>query len=295
MYEEYYGFIDKPFSLTPDPKYLYKSETHANAFELLQYAIRRREGFVVVTGDIGTGKTTLCRAILEQLDRNTFTALVLNPFITEADLLRLVLRDFGVVSRDDVKRGRLGGISKQDLIDTLNDFLLSIQRLGARALLIIDEAQNLPAQVLEQIRILSNLETDKEKLLQIVLVGQLNLHATLRSPDMRQLDQRVSIRYQLKPLNRDECAAYIAHRLAVAGGSANVSFTSRAVDLVHRYTGGTPRLINLLCDRALLGGFSSQAHRITPDLVGRAAENLDLALTRVPWGSWLRRRVAMFL
>jgi general secretion pathway protein A len=295
MYEDYFGFSEKPFSLTPDPKYLYKSETHANAFDLLQYAIRRREGFVVVTGDIGTGKTTLCRAILEQLDRNTFTALVLNPFITEADLLRLVLRDFGVISRDDMKRGRLAGITKQDLIDTLNEFLLSIQRLGARALLIIDEAQNLPTQVLEQIRILSNLETDKEKLLQIVLVGQLNLHATLRSPEMRQLDQRVSIRYQLNPLNRDECAAYISHRLAVAGGSANVSFTSRAVDLVHRYTTGIPRLINLLCDRALLGGFSGRTHRITPDLVGRAAENLDLALTRVPWATWLRRRVAMFL
>src|SRR5512141_199594 len=142
MHEEYYGFVEKPFSLTPDPKYLYKSASHANAFDLLQYAIRRREGFVVVTGDIGTGKTTLCRAILEQLDRNTFTALVLNPFITEEDLLRLVLRDFGVVSRGDVRRRRLSGITKQDLIDTLNEFLLSIQPLRARALLIIDEAQN---------------------------------------------------------------------------------------------------------------------------------------------------------
>jgi general secretion pathway protein A len=194
-----------------------------------------------------------------------------------------------------VRRRRLSGITKQDLIDTLNEFLLSIQPLRARALLIIDEAQNLPAQVLEQVRILSNLETDKEKLLQIVLVGQLNLHATLRSPAMRQLDQRVSIRYQLKPLNRDEAAAYIAHRLAIAGGSANVSFTSRAVDLVQRYTAGTPRLINLLCDRALLGGYSERKNRITPDLVVRAAGNLDLALARVPWGTWLRRRVAMFL
>jgi general secretion pathway protein A len=295
MYEDYYGFTEKPFSLTPDPKYLYKSETHANAFDLLQYAIRRREGFVVITGDIGTGKTTLCRAILEQLDRKTFTALVLNPFVTEEDLLRLVLRDFGVVSRNDVKQGRLSGITKQDLIDTLNEFLLSIQPLGARALLIIDEAQNLPPHVLEQIRILSNLETDKEKLLQIVLVGQLNLHATLRSPQMRQLDQRVSIRYQLNPLNRDECAAYVAHRLAIAGGSANVSFTARAVDLVHRYAGGTPRLINLLCDRALLGGYAERKNRISPELVERAAENLDLTLTRVPWAAWLRRRVAMFL
>ena len=144
MYEEYYGFTEKPFSLTPDPKCLFKSESHGNAFDLLQYAIRRREGFVVITGDIGTGKTTLCRAILEQLDRRTFTALVLNPFLSEEDLLRLVLQDFGVVSRDEVKRGVLANVSKQQLIDTLNDFLLSLLPLNASALLIIDEAQNLP-------------------------------------------------------------------------------------------------------------------------------------------------------
>ncbi|HSL24041.1 MAG TPA: AAA family ATPase [Vicinamibacterales bacterium] len=293
MYEDYYGFTEKPFSLTPDPKYLYKSETHANAFDLLQYAIRRREGFVVVTGDIGTGKTTLCRAILEQLDRKTFTALVLNPFISEDDLLRLVLQDFGVVSREEVKRGRLAGVSKQELIDTLNEFLLSLQPLRARALLIIDEAQNLPPQVLEQIRILSNLETDKEKLLQIVLVGQLNLQTILRAPSMRQLDQRVSIRYELKPLSRDECAAYVAHRLAIAGGSANVSFTPRALDLVHRFTGGTPRLINLLCDRALLGGYSERTNRITPVLLKSAASNLDLALAAPFWRAWIRRRAAL--
>src|SRR5919107_5306325 len=180
MYEEYYGFTEKPFSLTPDPKYLFKSASHANAFELLQYAIRRREGFVVITGDIGTGKTTLCRALLEQIDRKTFTALVLNPFLSEEDLLRLILQYFGVVSRDEIKRGRLSGVSKQELIETLNEFLLSLLPLGATAVLIIDEAQNLPRPVLEHIRILSNLETDKEKLLQIVLVGQMNLREVLR-------------------------------------------------------------------------------------------------------------------
>src|ERR671938_119450 len=144
MYESYYGFAEKPFSLTPDPKYLYRSESHGNAFDLLQYAIRRREGFVVITGDIGTGKTTLCRAILEQLDRKTFTALVLNPFLSEEDLLKLILQDFGVVSREDVKRGRLNGVSKQELIETIYDFLLSLLPLRASAVLIIDEAQNLP-------------------------------------------------------------------------------------------------------------------------------------------------------
>ena len=173
MYESYYGFAEKPFSLTPDPKYLYRSQSHGDAFDLLQYAIRRREGFVVVTGDIGTGKTTLCRALLEQIDRATFTALVLNPFLSEEDLLKRILQDFGVISRDDSKAGRLAGVSKQELIDALYDFLLGLIPLKASAVLIIDEAQNLPLPVLEQIRILSNLETDKEKLLQIILVGQL--------------------------------------------------------------------------------------------------------------------------
>src|SRR5512137_224001 len=223
MYEDFFGFAEKPFSLTPDPKYLYRSESHANAFELLQYAIRRREGFVVVTGDIGTGKTTLCRALLEQIDRRTFSALVLNPFLSEEDLLKLILQDFGVVSREDVKAGRLNGVSKQELIDTLYDFLLGLLPLQASAVLIIDEAQNLPYRVLEQLRILSNLETDKEKLLQIVLVGQLNLRPLLRSPELRQLDQRVSIRYELKPLTRAEAGAYVSHRLAVAGGSTAVT------------------------------------------------------------------------
>ena len=162
MYEDYFGFVEKPFSLTPDPKFLYKSDAHANALDLLHYAIRRREGFVVISGDIGTGKTTLCRAFLEQTERKTFTALVLNPFISEEDLLRQILVDFGVTSRDELRRGRLADVSKQDLIDTLNAFLLSLLPLRASAVLIIDEAQNLPLKTLEQIRILSNLETDKE-------------------------------------------------------------------------------------------------------------------------------------
>ena len=280
MYESYYGFAEKPFSLTPDPKYLYRSESHANAFDLLQYAVRRREGFVAITGDIGTGKTTLCRALLEHIDRTTFTALVLNPFLTEEELLKRILQDFGVVSRDEVKAGRLGVATKQELIDTLYDFLLSLVALKASAVLIIDEAQNLPMAVLEQIRILSNLETDKEKLLQIILVGQLDLQTLLRAPELRQLDQRVSIRYELKPLDRDAVAAYIAHRLAIAGGTASVTFTSDALDAVHRFSSGIPRLINLICDRALLAGFSVHAPRITAEHVTHAANGLDIGPAR---------------
>src|SRR5215831_7831358 len=276
MYERYYGFTEKPFSLTPDPRFLYRSPSHANAFELLQYAIRRREGFVVVTGDIGTGKTTLCRALLEGIDRNTFTALVLNPFISEEDLLKRILQDFGVISREDVKRGQLAHVTKQELIDTLYEFLLGLIPLKASAVLIIDEAQNLPMSVLEQIRILSNLETDKEKLLQIVLVGQLNLVPLLRSPEMRQLDQRVSIRYQLDPLDEDGVASYITHRLTVAGAAGAVRFSRNAVEKIHRLSGGIPRLINLICDRALLAGFAERTNRISPAMVTDAAEGLDV-------------------
>ena len=286
MYERYYGFSEKPFSLTPDPKYLYRSESHGNAFDLLQYSIRRREGFVVVTGDIGTGKTTLCRALLEEIDRTTFTALVLNPFLTEEDLLKRILQDFGVVSRDEAKAGRLSNVTKQELIEALYDFLLSLIPLHASAVLIIDEAQNLPLPVLEQIRILSNLETDKEKLLQIILVGQLNLQTLLRSPELRQLDQRVSIRYELKPLDADAVSAYVAHRLTIAGGRAAVSFTAKALRRVHRWSGGIPRLINLICDRALLTGFSIHASRITPEMIDHAAASLEL---RRPATGGLRR------
>ena len=293
MYETYYGFSEKPFSLTPDPKYLYRSESHANAFDLLQYAIRRREGFVVVTGDIGTGKTTLCRALLEQIDRTTFTALVLNPFLSEEDLLKRILLDFGVISREELKAGRLAGVSKQELIDALYDFLLGLIPLHASAVLIIDEAQNLPLHVLEQIRILSNLETDKEKLLQIILVGQLNLQTLLRSPELRQLDQRVSIRYELKPLDAETVSAYVSHRLTIAGGSAAVSFAPKAIARVHRLSSGIPRLINLICDRALLAAFSVRTNRITPEIVTHAAESLELQPSESRSLAWMKRRASL--
>jgi general secretion pathway protein A len=290
MYEGYYGFSEEPFSLTPDPKYLFRSQSHGDAFDLLQYAIRRREGFVVVTGEIGTGKTTLCRAVLERIDRATFTALVLNPFLSEEDLLKRILEDFGVISREDVKAGRLNQVSKQNLIEALNEFLLGLVPLKASAVLIIDEAQNLPLAVLEQIRILSNLETDKEKLLQIILVGQLELQSLLRSPELRQLDQRISIRYELEPLDREAVGAYVAHRLAIAGGSAAVTFTTKALDRVHRLSGGIPRLINLICDRALFAGCSERTNRIGPAMIEAAAASLDLRPRRFHrWSRWWSR------
>jgi general secretion pathway protein A len=280
MYEEFYGFVQPPFSLTPDPRFLYRSESHDIALQQVWQAIRRKEGFIVLTGDIGTGKTTLCRTILEQFDPTTFTALILNPFLSVEELLREVLLSFGIASKDTLRTGRLATASKHELIRTLHDFLLSLVPIHGSAVLIIDEAQHLSTEVLEEIRILSNLETNEQKLLQIVLVGQLNLLDVLHDAKLRQLDQRISIRCLLKPLNREEVEAYITHRLWVARGSTAVSFTPRAIDLVHAISGGVPRMINLLCDRALMVGCEQRAERINEAHIGEAAKGLGLAVPR---------------
>jgi general secretion pathway protein A len=293
MYEEYYGFAHSPFSLTPDPRFLYRSQSHDNALQQVWQAIRRKEGFIVLTGDIGTGKTTLCRTILEQFDPTTFTALILNPFLSLEELLREILLGYGVVSRDGLRDGRLAAASRHELIRTLHDFLLSLEPIQGSAVLIIDEAQHLSPEVLEEIRILSNLETNQRKLLLIVLVGQLNLLDVLRDAKLRQLDQRISIRCLLQPLTRDGVEAYISHRLSVARGST-VTFTPDAIDEVFAISGGVPRVINLLCDRALMAGADSQSDKITAPLVGDAANNLGLAATSAGAGVrlWLRSRAA---
>jgi general secretion pathway protein A len=274
MYEDFYGFVQAPFSLTPDPRFLYRSESHDVALQQVWQAIRRKEGFIVLTGDIGTGKTTLCRTLLEQFDETTFTALILNPFLSVEELLREVLLSFGVVSKDALKTGRLATASKHELVRTLHDFLLSLVPLHGSAVLIIDEAQHLSPEVLEEIRVLSNLETNDQKLLQVVIVGQLNLLDVLHKPDLRQLDQRISIRCFLKALTREEVEAYVTHRLWVARGSTSVTFTPKAFDLVHSISGGVPRMINLLCDRALMVGCEQQTSRIAEDHVVLAAQHL---------------------
>ncbi len=214
MYEAFYGFAEKPFTLTPDPKYLYLSRSHREALDHLLYGVQEREGFVVITGDVGTGKTTLCRAFLSRLDARTRTALVLNPVLSEEELLRAILHDFGLPA---------AGGSKKALVDELNGFLLRALAAGERAVLIVDEAQTLSPRLLEQIRLLSNLETEREKLIQIVLVGQLGLLDLLAAPQLKQLDQRVSVRYRLRPLTYPECCQYVYHRLMVAGGSSAVT------------------------------------------------------------------------
>jgi general secretion pathway protein A len=281
-YEPYYGLKEKPFSLSVDPRFLYKSRSHAPVFDDLLAGIRRREGLIVLTGDIGMGKTTLCRGVLEVLDRKTFSTFVPDPFVSREDLLKMLLIDFGVMSVDDLRSGRLSGASRPDLSYPLYEFLNSLLPLQAFAVLIIDEAQNLSVPLLEEIRILSDLEAP-EKLLQVVLVGQLEFRSKLKLPEMRQLDQRVSVRCELNALNREGVAGYIAHRLQVAGGGReHVSFSSEAVDLICGTSTGVPRLINLICDRALHRGHLKRVAQIDADTVRAAVADLGLAEARVP-------------
>jgi type II secretory pathway predicted ATPase ExeA len=277
-YELYYGLKEKPFSLSSDPRFLFQSPTHAPAFEALLNGIRRREGLIVLSGEIGTGKTTLIRSVLQNLDRRTFSAFVPDPFVSREDLLKVLLVDFGVVSLADLKRGTLNGASRPDLSYPLYEFLDSLVPLQAFAVMIVDEAQNLPLPLLEEIRILSDLE-GREKLLQVVLVGQPELRANLKLPQMRQVDQRVSVRCELSPLALGDVAGYVRHRLNVAGdGDCRVEFSEAAIEAVHRRSGGTPRLINLICDRALHRGHAARVDRIEPEFVQQAIRDLGLDL-----------------
>ena len=276
QYEEFYGFAQSPFTLAPDPRFLYPSPSHEEAIRQLLQTIKRREGVAVLSGDIGTGKTTVCRTVLEQLDMKLFTSLVLNPFLSGEELLREILLDFGVVSREAVRSGRIVTASRHELIATLHEFLISLVPIGASGVLIIDEAQHLSPQVLEEIRVLSNLETSQGKLLQIVLVGQLNLLDLLKQPELKQLDQRVSLRAVLTPLGRRDLEAYVIHRLSVAGEMGQVAFADRALDVILNASGGVPRLINLVCDRSLMIGAQSDARVITTQMIHAAVISLGL-------------------
>jgi general secretion pathway protein A len=265
MYEAFYGFNQRPFSLTPDPQFLYWSEGHRTVIESILYGIHRREGFMVITGDIGTGKTTLCRALMQKLNPQVKTAVIFNSFVTEAGLLSSILEDFGSPAK---------GRTKKERIDALNRFLVDLLSRGENAVVIVDEAQNLSVPVLEQIRMLSNLETEKEKMLQIVLLGQLELEKKLQSPKLKQLSQRIAIRCHLHPLSREETKVYIDQRLSVAGDQRNVTFSKVALDEIHKFSKGIPRLINLICDRALLAGFVDQTGHIDKCLIRKGRRSL---------------------
>jgi general secretion pathway protein A len=283
QYEEFYGFVQSPFTLAPDPRFLYLSQSHDAALQQVMQAIARKDGIVVLTGDVGTGKTTLCRTVLERLDMKCFTSLLANPFLSVEEMLCEILLDFGVVSRETVRSGRIVSASKHELVSALHEFLITLIPIGGSGVLIIDEAQHLSPDVLEELRLLSKLEAKESTLLQIMLAGQLNLLDVLRSKDVKQLDLRVSVRATLTPLTRPEVDAYIGHRLSIAHGSSSIGFDGAAVEAVFEATGGVPRAINVLCDRSLTIGAGFGLRMITADVVTEAANALGLrALRRHP-------------
>ena len=266
MYLQFYGLKLSPFDITPNPRFLFHSTKHREAFNHLFYGIRERKGFVQLTGEVGAGKTTLCRALLEQLDGKFSTALILNPVLYADELMRAIATEFGL----DVK-----GRDRLETIATISDFLLRQTLAGKETVLIVDEAQNLTEDLLEQVRLISNIETDDRKLLQIVLMGQPELRDRLNSPRLKQLRQRITVRYHLAPLTRNEVGQYIHHRLALAGSHGVPTFTFPAIWRVFGYSQGIPRLVNALCDKALLAGFVERSYRINYRMVGRAIRELE--------------------
>lgn len=266
MYLDYYGFRELPFHITPNPRFLFLSPTHHEALQHLRYGIDERKGFIVITGEVGCGKTTLCRTLLNELDSAHFvTALILNPRVSETQLLRLILQELG----EDPSAPGDG-----DLLTRLNFVLLDRISQGKEILLIIDEAQNLSFEVMEQLRLLSNLETDEQKLLQIVLLGQPELKAKLNERRLRQFRQRVLVYYDLTPLTLPETGQYIQHRLTLAGGNGRPQFTPRALRKIHSCTKGIPRLINNLCDKALLAAFIRRSDVVDAPDIARAHRDI---------------------
>ena len=266
MYTEFYGLREKPFSLSPDPRFLFLSDSHREALAHLLYGIEQGEGFIAITGEVGTGKTTLCRTLLQRLEPGSEVAFLFNPQLSGLELLQAIDAEFGLETQ---------GKTRRELMDQLNRFLLTKRQEGRRVLLLIDEAQNLDREALEQVRLLSNLETDTTKLIQIILIAQPELDAMLESPELRQLRQRINVRWRLRPLSPNETRDYVRHRLRVAAGGPREIFTDLALREIHRRTGGVPRIINRLCDRALLAGFAEDAKEIGLGTVAEVQREFD--------------------
>ena len=269
MYEKFYGFRESPFNLTPDSRFLFLGHHHREAMATLLYGISERKGFTLLTGEIGSGKTTLCRALVNELEETkTQIALILNSYLSEMELLQTVNQELAIDSSATTRKG---------LIDALNHYLLEQLEGGGNVALVIDEAQNLADSVLEQIRLLGNLETEQQKLLQIVLVGQPELQTALHGAKLEQLNQRIAVRYHLRPLESDEVEPYIHYRMRIAGLSVPLEFTSKAIDLLYGLTEGVPRKINSLCDRALLAGYVASAYEIDDAIIRTAAMEVGAA------------------
>ncbi len=263
MYTSYFGLKENPFNLTPDPRYLFLSNHHREALDHLLYGINERKGFVVISGGIGTGKTTLCRVLLNRLDNSTKSALILNSFLSDTELLAAINQEFGIDSGPPLE-------SRKQYSDSLNEFLLENFSSGGNAVLLIDEAQNLSHKVLEQIRMLSNLETEREKLLQIVFVGQPELKELFAAPALRQLSERIMVRYELRPLDQKDVQGYIEHRLTIGGAQGGLRFTDGAFKAVYEYSRGNPRRINAVCDRALLVAYAKDEFAVSKGTVLKA-------------------------
>jgi general secretion pathway protein A len=286
MYTSFFGLSEKPFAITPDPRYLYLSERHAEALAHLLYGINESGGFIQLTGEVGTGKTTVVRTLLSRVPHHADVAVILNPRVTPVEFLLTICEELGLeiaeADRSSVKQ----------MVDALNRRLLGSHAEGRRIIVLVDEAQNLSIEVLEQVRLLTNLETPTQKLLQIILIGQPELRELLDRTDLRQLAQRITGRYHLKPLSREETKGYVRHRLRVAGANEEI-FTPAALSEVHRLSLGIPRVINVACDRALLGAYTQETRRITPALVRRAAGEVYGRRFTPSWFGWFAGTVAV--
>ena len=280
MYASFFGLNEKPFSITPDPRYLFLSERHAEALAHLVYGINEAGGFIQLTGEVGTGKTTVVRSLLTQAPKHAEIALILNPRMTPAEFLLAICEELGISVAAESER------SLKDLVDLLSFHLLAAHAEGKRIVLVVDEAQNLAPEVLEQVRLLTNLETETQKLLQIILIGQPELRELLGRTELRQLAQRITGRYHLDPLSADETSAYVRHRLRVAGATREI-FSNGALREIQRLSGGVPRVINIICDRALLGAFTEDRHAISASVVRRAAGEVFDKTFQPRWLPWV--------
>lgn len=279
MYLAFFGLNEKPFAITPDPRYLFLGERHAEALAHLVYGITEAGGFIQLTGEVGTGKTTIVRSLLGQIPKTAEVALILNPQMTAPEFLLTICEEIGIGVPDSAQG------SVKELVDILNHYLLRSHSEGRRVVLVVDEAQNLDPAVLEQVRLLTNLETETRKLLQIILIGQPELRELLSRNELRQLSQRVTGRYHLDPLERDESAAYLRHRLRIAGATREI-FSPGALRTLHRRAGGIPRLMNVIADRALLGAFTQDRHLVSARLVNRAADEVFGRTATPRWVPW---------